>query len=34
MKFGDRIEIEMFDENGATIFGRIDQIVTRYHPPR
>ena len=34
MKFGDRIEIEMFDENGASIFGRIDQIVTRYHPPR
>ena len=34
MKFGDRIEIEMFDENGATIFGRIDQIVTRYHPPK
>ena len=34
MKFGDRIEIEMFDENGASIFGRIDQVVTRYHPPR
>ena len=34
MKFGDRIEIEMFDENGASLFGRIDQIVTRYHPPR
>ena len=34
MKFGDRIEIEMFDENGESIFGRIDQIVTQYHPPR
>ena len=34
MKFGDRIEIEMFDSNGASIFGRINQIVTRYHPPR
>ena len=34
MKFGDRIEIEMFDENGESIFGKIDQIVTQYHPPR
>ena len=34
MKFGDRIEIEMFDENGETIFGRIDQVVAQYHPPR
>lgn len=34
MKFGDRIEIEMFDENGESIFGRIDQVVTQYHPPR
>lgn len=34
MKFGDRIEIEMFDEDGASIFGRIDQVVTQYHPPR
>ena len=34
MKFGDRIEIEMFDANGASIFGRIDQIIVRYHPPK
>ena len=34
MKFGDRIEIEMFDANGASIFGRIDQIIAQYHPPR
>ena len=34
MKFGDRIEIEMFDSNGVSIFGRIDQVVTQYHPPR
>ncbi|MCY4210413.1 MAG: fumarylacetoacetate hydrolase family protein [Gammaproteobacteria bacterium] len=34
MKFGDRIEIEMFDANGASIFGKIDQIIVRYHPPK
>ncbi|WP_321396529.1 fumarylacetoacetate hydrolase family protein [Emcibacter sp.] len=34
MSFGDRIEIEMFDEDGKTIFGRIDQVVKQYHPPR
>ena len=34
MKFGDRIEIEMFDENGVSIFGKIDQVVAQYHPPR
>ena len=34
MKFGDRIEIEMFDENGDSIFGRIDQVIAQYHPPR
>ena len=28
MKFGDRIEIDMFDEDGQSIFGRIDQHVT------
>ena len=33
MKFGDRIEIEMFDETGASIFGKIDQIIAEYHPP-
>ena len=27
MQFGDRIRIEMFDENGCSIFGAIDQQV-------
>ena len=34
MSFGDRIEIEMLDAAGETIFGKIDQVVTQYHPPR
>ena len=34
MSFGDRVEIEMFDADGASIFGRIDQVVTQYDPPR
>ena len=29
MKFGDRVEIEMFDNDGASIFGRIAQKVVR-----
>jgi fumarylacetoacetate (FAA) hydrolase len=33
MSFGDRIEIEMLDAAGKTIFGRIDQAVVRYQPP-
>jgi fumarylacetoacetate (FAA) hydrolase len=33
MRFGDRIEIEMFDATGNTIFGKIDQVVAQYHPP-
>lgn len=33
MSFGDRIEIEMFDNSGVTIFGKIDQRVVRYTPP-
>jgi len=33
MQFGDRIEIEMFDAGGATIFGKIDQVVREYTPP-
>ncbi len=32
MKFGDRIRIEMFDDDGKTIFGTIDQVVKRYKP--
>ncbi len=30
MRFGDRIKIEMLDEQGASIFGAIDQAVVRY----
>lgn len=33
MSFGDRIEIEMFDGQGHTIFGKIDQRIKQYHPP-
>ena len=32
MSFGDRIEIEMLDAGGNTIFGKIDQTVVAYHP--
>jgi len=34
MQFGDRIEIEMFDGEGKTIFGKIDQTVKQYTPNR
>jgi fumarylacetoacetate (FAA) hydrolase len=30
MKFGDRIRIEMFDMDGRSIFGAIDQVVKKY----
>lgn len=30
MKFGDQVKIEMFDGNGASIFGAIDQVVEKY----
>ena len=30
MKFGDRVRVEMFDKNGASIFGAIDQVVEKY----
>ncbi|MEM6583387.1 MAG: fumarylacetoacetate hydrolase family protein [Pseudomonadota bacterium] len=33
MSFGDRIEIEMKDRAGDSIFGKIDQVVTQYSPP-
>lgn len=33
MRFGDRIRIEMLDNNGASIFGAIDQRVAPYTPP-
>lgn len=32
LKFGDRVEIEMFDREGRSIFGGIAQQVTRYTP--
>ena len=31
MQFGDRVGIEMHDDNGASIFGRIDQIVEEFN---
>ena len=34
MSFGDRIEIEMLDASGTSIFGKIDQRVTPYKPPQ
>ncbi|MEP4147704.1 MAG: fumarylacetoacetate hydrolase family protein [Halioglobus sp.] len=34
MSFGDRIEIEMIDDNGLSIFGKIDQRVKQYQPPK
>ena len=34
MSFGDRIEIEMKDSAGQSIFGKIDQRIKQYHPPR
>ena len=34
LRFGDRVRIEMFDADGASIFGAIDQEVQRYQPPR
>tara|TARA_R110001592_G_scaffold363372_1_gene685941 strand:+ start:40328 stop:41317 length:990 start_codon:yes stop_codon:yes gene_type:complete len=33
MAFGDRIEIEMKDRAGETIFGKIDQRIKQYIPP-
>lgn len=33
MKFGDRVQIEMRDGTGRSIFGLIDQVVERYTPP-
>ncbi len=34
MQFGDRIEIDMQDAESQSIFGKIDQVVKRYQPPR
>ncbi len=33
MSFGDRIEIEMKDRAGNSIFGKIDQRIKQYSPP-
>jgi fumarylacetoacetate (FAA) hydrolase len=30
MQFGDRVGIEMHDDDGASIFGRIDQLVEKF----
>ena len=34
LKFGDRVRIEITDATGASLFGAIDQTVTRYEPRR
>ena len=34
MSFGDRIQIEMNNAEGESIFGRIDQVITQYTPPQ
>ena len=34
LKFGDRVRIEMFDAEGNSLFGAIEQQVARYTPPR
>jgi fumarylacetoacetate (FAA) hydrolase len=34
LQFGDTVRIEMFDGDGKSIFGAIDQKVVRYDPPR
>jgi fumarylacetoacetate (FAA) hydrolase len=32
LRFGDRVRIEMFDADGQSIFGAIDQEVARFIP--
>ncbi len=34
LKFGDRVTIEMLDDNGQTIFGTIDQKIVPYTGPK
>ena len=34
MKFGDRIEIEIFDKKDKSVFGKIDQKIIPYTPPK
>ena len=33
MSFGDRIEIDMVNSDGESVFGKIDQRVVQYFPP-
>jgi fumarylacetoacetate (FAA) hydrolase len=33
LQFGDTVRIEMFDAQGQSVFGAIDQQVTRYAGP-
>jgi fumarylacetoacetate (FAA) hydrolase len=32
MSFGDRIQIDMTNAQGESIFGQINQVVKQYHP--
>lgn len=32
MQFGDRIEMEMLNKDGESIFGKIDQVIQKYSP--
>lgn len=34
LRFGDRVRIEMFDRDGNSVFGAIDQKVVRYEGPK
>ena len=34
LKFGDRVRIEMFDAEGNSLFGAIEQQIAKYTPPR
>jgi fumarylacetoacetate (FAA) hydrolase len=33
MQFGDNVKIAMYDENGKSIFGMINQTAEKYNPP-
>jgi len=33
MSFGDRVEIEMLDREGQSVFGKIYQRIVQYSPP-
>ena len=34
LRFGDTIKIDMFDHQGHSIFGAIEQTLTQYHPAK